>query len=144
LQTADDWGAIEEPKQKRKRRQPEASVAKRTGKLVRKLLEADEDGLEELKVYKFPLDDDGPAQDDELQEKLTTEFESAFKSAKAELAKTFGKPVRTGVDDHENIPLNGVFRFAIWQVQAKLLWLAAAHEDRELPYVLILGTGQSK
>jgi hypothetical protein len=42
--------------------------------------------------------------------------------------------------DDDLIPLNGVFRFAEWEVDGKKIFAAAAHEDRELPYLLVLGT----
>jgi hypothetical protein len=38
------------------------------------------------------------------------------------------------------MPLNGVFRFAIWKVKGKHLFVAAHHEDRGIPIVLVLGT----
>ena len=39
-----------------------------------------------------------------------------------------------------DIPLNGVFRFAVWPVGDKQLFAAAAHEDRGVPILLMLGT----
>jgi hypothetical protein len=42
-------------------------------------------------------------------------------------------------EDDEMIPLDGAFRFAIWSVGDKLLF-AAAHEDRGVSILLMLGT----
>lgn len=107
--------------------------------LASQLLE-DEDagGLEELRIHEF--DDDEAAHDDETIEKLYAEFSAEFDRVEAALSKKYGKPSRTGKEDDDVIPLNGVFRFAIWPVGEKQLFAAAAHEDRGVPILLILGT----
>ena len=115
--------------------------------LASKLLERHKNGLEELRVHMFELD--GDEHDEELHEKLYSEFSSDFDRVQTELATAFGAPVRTGsgsIDwvsqaEHDSvIPLNGVFRFAIWKIEGKTLFAAAAHEDRGLPIILMLGT----
>ena len=49
-------------------------------------------------------------------------------------------PLGGGDDGHSVVPLCGVFRFAVWERDGRHLYLAAAHEDRELPYLLVMGT----
>ena len=44
------------------------------------------------------------------------------------------------VHDARVVPLNGVFRFAVWEVGERFLFAAAAHEDRGVPILLILGS----
>ena len=106
--------------------------------LARKLLTKDEDGLEELRAHDF-LDDES-AHDDELTERLYVEFSADVEGVQAELSKEYGLPARKGKSDTRLIPLNGVFRYAIWHVADKKLFVAAHHEDRGIPIVLWLGT----
>ena len=106
--------------------------------LAKELLEAEAGGLEELRIHEFT--DDESAHDDELAERLYAEFSADFDRAQAELGKKYGSPSRTGQEDDEVIPLNGVFRFAVWQIGDKQLFAAAAHEDRGVPILLMLGT----
>jgi len=113
-------------------------MPKSATELARELLERDEDGLEELRLHTFELD--GDEHDEELDERLHAEFSDEFDSVQSELATAFGAPVRTGSEDDDAIPLSGLFRFAIWQAEGKSLFLAAAHEDRGLPVLLMLGT----
>ena len=106
--------------------------------LAKELLEAEVGGLEELRIHEFT--DDESAHDDELAERLYAEFSADFDRVQAELGKEYGSPSRTGQEDDEVIPLNGVFRFAVWQIGDKQLFAAAAHEDRGVPILLMLGT----
>jgi hypothetical protein len=113
-------------------------MAKSAIALARKVL-ADEPGaLEELRIHEF--EDDEEAHDDEATEQRYAEFASEFERAQAALTKQYGEPVRTGKKDDKAIPLNGVFRFAIWEVGERQLFLATAHEDRGVPILLMLGT----
>jgi hypothetical protein len=113
-------------------------MAKSAITLARELLEGDAGALEELRIHEFT--DDEEAHDDEAVEKLYAEFSSEFDRVVAVLSKQYGKPSRTGKEDDEVIPLNGVFRFAVWPVGDKQLFAAAAHEDRGVPILLMLGT----
>jgi hypothetical protein len=106
--------------------------------LASELLEGDAGGLEELRIHDFA--DDEEAHDDEAIDKLYEEFSSELDSVVTTLSKKYGKPSRTGKEDDEAIPLNGVFRFAMWSVGDKQLFVAAAHEDRGVPVLLMLGT----
>ncbi|MDR2880543.1 MAG: hypothetical protein LBV29_01390 [Azoarcus sp.] len=106
--------------------------------LARQLLEADPGDLEEWRIHVF--EDDESAHDDALTEKLYAEFSAEFARVQAELAAQYGAPARTGEEDDDLIPLNGVFRFAIWLVGDRQLFVAAAHEDRGVPILLMLGT----
>jgi hypothetical protein len=116
------------------------TIARRATRLARKLLRAEDDGIESVQTYMFPDDDGEPAHDDQLQTRLAKDFQSALKHVQRELSKAFGKPLRTGVKRDRVIPLSGVVGFAIWEVNGRPLWAAVEHEDRELPYVLSLGT----
>ena len=113
-------------------------MAKSATTLASELLESDVGALEELRIHEFK--DDEEAHDDEAVERLYADFASEFDRVEAALSKQYGKPSRTGKEDDEVIPLNGVFRFSIWPVADKQLFLAAAHEDRGVPIMLVLGT----
>jgi hypothetical protein len=94
--------------------------------------------LEEIRIHEF--EDDESAHDDQLVERLQTEFATDFARAAADLGKRYGPPARTGESDDDAVPLNGVFRFALWEVDGQRLFLAAAHEDRGVPILLMMGT----
>jgi hypothetical protein len=107
--------------------------------LAKKLLAGDAGELEELRIHDFP--DDEAAHDDEATDELYQDFSAEFDRIEAALTKAYGKPSRAGRGDDEVIPLNGVFRFAVWSVGDKQLFAAAAHEDRGVPILLMLGRG---
>ncbi len=107
-------------------------------KLAQRLLKDDEDGLEELRIHEFA--DDEAAHDDDQTEELYAEFATDFETARTELSKKFGEPKRIGTEEDEAIPLNGVLHFAVWEIDGKLLYVAASHEDREVPILLMIGT----
>jgi hypothetical protein len=111
---------------------------KSSTRLASELIERGPGELEELRVHE--LLDDESAHDDALHERLHAEFSADFDGVQAELARTYGEPLQTGEVDDELIPLNGVFRFAFWEVGDMLLFAAAAHEDRGCPLLLMLGT----
>ena len=106
--------------------------------LAKELLQSDTGNLEELRIHEF--EDDASAHDEQALEKLYREFAKDFDQVQIELSKQYGPPSRTGKADDDLIPLNGVFRFAIWSVDDKQLFAVAAHEDRGVPILLILGT----
>jgi hypothetical protein len=116
-------------------------MVKSPSSLARKLIEGKAGGLDELRIHEFA--DDEAAHDDELTERLYAQFSADFDRAQAELSKSYGEPSHVGTEDGELIPLNGVFRFAVWEVGEKLLFAAAAHEDRGCPVILMLGTAES-
>lgn len=95
-------------------------------------------GFEIHLIHTF--DDDTAAHDDQLHSRVHQDCESAFDDSCAELRLAFGPPTRTGSSDNESIPMSGVFRFAIWEIEGRQLFIAAAHEDRECPFLLLLGT----
>ena len=82
--------------------------------VAKRLLAAADSAIEEVRVFEFV--DDETAHDDELQEQMEAEFSTAFTSVQNELSKEFGDPVSTGEEENDLIPLNGVFRFAIWNI----------------------------
>jgi len=108
--------------------------------IAAELLGGDAGELEELRVHEFSGDDE--AHDDGAIEKLYAEFAAEFDRVEGALTKRCGKPSRTGKEDDEAIPLNGGFRFAIWAVDDKQLFVAAAHEDRGVPVLLMMGTAE--
>lgn len=113
-------------------------MAKSTTALARELLDAGPGGMEELRIHVF--EDDEAAHDDEATEGLYAEFAAEFDRCVAELSRKYGPPSRRGEEDDEAVPLNGVFRFAVWSVGDHELFVAAAHEDRGVPVLLMLGT----
>jgi hypothetical protein len=119
-------------------RRKENRMPKSAIKLAAKFLKDAEDCLDALKIHDFP--DDESAHDDELTDHLHTKFSGEVDRIQAELSKQYGPPSRTGKKDDKDIPANGVFRFAVWKVGKKQLFVAAHHEDRGVPIVLILGT----
>ena len=94
--------------------------------------------LEVLRIHEFT--DDESAHDDEQVEALYKSFRTTFASACAELSDRFGPPLHVGIGDHKLIPLNGVFDYAIWTIEDQLLYIAAAHEDRGVPILLMIGS----
>jgi hypothetical protein len=86
------------------------------------------------------IEDDVETHDDHLLKRLEQDFVAAFDQARVELEAVYGPPVRVGDEDDELIPLGGVHRFAVWKVRDQQLWLATAHEDRECPFLLVMGT----
>ena len=113
-------------------------MGKAATKLAQKLLKKTDGDMEELRLHWF--EDDESAHDDEGVAALYEEFGEELKRVQAELSELYGKPKRTGKDDDEDIPLNGVFRFAVWNVKGRKLWVAAAHEERDVPIMLMVGT----
>ncbi len=115
-------------------------MAKSVTSLAKKALAAGKGAMEEVRIHVF--EDDMEAHDEEAVEKLHADFAKRFDRTVATLAKEYGQPVRTGQKDDRSIPLNGVFRFAIWKVGKLELYVAAAHEDTEVPIILMLGTAE--
>ena len=114
-------------------------MSKKSAKsLAKALLEGDPGGLEELRIHEFT--DDESAHDDEQIGRLHAEFSGELERVQKELTKDYGQPSRTGEADDEAIPLNGVFRFAVWEVGDSQLFVAASHEDRGVPVLLMIGT----
>ena len=112
---------------------------KSPGPLAREFLRAGDEKLELLREHDFG-DDEVAQHDDELHEKLCEEFSAEVDRLKDELSREYGKPLRAGSADTRLVPLNGVFRYAVWRVGGKRLYVAASREERECPVVLVLGT----
>ena len=114
-------------------------MSKKSAKsLAKELLEGEPGGMEELRIHEFT--DDQSAHDDEQIEKLYADFSAELERSQKELTKMYGEPSRVGESDDEIIPLNGVFRFAVWEVGDSQLFVAASHEDRGVPILLMIGT----
>ena len=109
--------------------------------LARQCLAAEGESLEPLLVYVFE-DGNEEAHDDELQEKLESEFYQLWLATTEELNQTFGRGATHelswdgGIDW---IPLNGIGGASSWDTDQGRLWLAYAHEDRETPFLLMIG-----
>ena len=106
-------------------------------KLARDLFDGGADDLRELRIHEF--EKDSQAHDEALQARIAKEFEAQFDQTQRDLTKKFGEPIRTGITDDPGIPLTGVFHYAVWDVDGRELFLAAAHEDRETPVMLMMG-----
>jgi hypothetical protein len=113
-------------------------MAKSATALAHELLDAGPGGLEELRIHEFA--DDSEAHDDDATDTLYAEFAAVFDRCVTELSQEYGPPGRRGEEDDDAVPLNGVFRFAVWSVGDSELFAAAAHEDRGCPVLLMLGT----
>src|SRR5947208_2316015 len=113
-------------------------MRKSVTELAGELVAAGGGGLEELHVHSF--DDDEAAHDDDAHERLYEQFSAELQAAVTELEKTYGEPLRSGASHDAAVPLNGVFRFAVWDVDGTELFLAASHEDRDCPILLMIGT----
>jgi hypothetical protein len=119
-----------------KRKKP--SVPDAAVRLARAFLKKDDNCLDGLREHDFP--DDESAHDDDLVERLYAEFSAEVDRVQAALSREYGPPDRTGTTKARGIPLNGVFRFAMWRVGGRRLFVAAHHEDRGVPVLLWLGT----
>lgn len=106
--------------------------------LARQCLSAVAGTMEPL--YLFNFEDDAEAHDDSLQERVAAEFDEAWLGVVEELNRTFG-PATTAETEEEAdwVPLCGVGGAAWWETKQGRLWVAYAHEDRETPYLLMVG-----
>ena len=105
---------------------------------ARKMLRSKQAVREDLESESFR--NDAAAHDHRLHERLRRKFVKRLQAVQKELSAEFGAPAETGDEDHDRIPVNGVIQYALWKVKGKELYLAASHEDVELPYALVLGT----
>jgi hypothetical protein len=106
-------------------------------KLAEKLLEAGSEDMELLREHDFK--DDEAMHDDALHERLRAEFSAELDEVKEAISRLYGKPIQTGNKDNRLIPLNGAVRYAVWRAGKKRLFVAAAREERECPFLLVLG-----
>lgn len=119
-----------------------ATVYKKTaaGKKVietaHKLLAAKKPSVKELEAESF--NDDTAAHDDDLQTRLSQKFIKRFEAYRKELTRAFGNPVETGEEPSDGGTVRGVFAYAVWKREQRRLVLPAGHEDRELPYAIVL------
>ena len=91
-----------------------------------------------LRVRQFV--DDVEAHNDQIQDQLEREFEEAFEIASSILSAEFGHGSASSEDEEDDfVQLSGVFSLTTWDVAGKQLFLAAAHEDRETPFFLVVG-----
>ena len=112
-------------------------MVKSSRELAIALLNDGPGGREAVRVHE--LEDDESAHDNDRIEELYREFGKDFDRVQMELSREYGQPSRTGIGDDDDIPLNGVFRYAIWNVGQLMLYVGAAHEDRGAPILLMVG-----
>ena len=106
--------------------------------LAHKCLASPGEQSEPLLVYYF--EDDSEAHDDELQGQLETEFNQAWLATTEELTRAFGPAlVVEECEETRWVPLSGVGGASSWRTDQGRLWVAYAHEDRETPYLLLVG-----
>jgi hypothetical protein len=102
------------------------------------LLKSSASQCEEIDCREFY--DDEEAHDDQLQESLEGMFLKNCAKYEKAITQKYGAPAMEGTTEHCDLPLNGVLRYFIWSIKEKMLYLAVCHEDRELPWVVCLGT----
>ena len=88
--------------------------------------------------------DEIDAHDLKLLKQTKARFQRRLQRQVTKLEKEFGEPAERGNDQHPDIPVNGVFRYALWREGGKTLYVAASHEDIGLPCVLTLGVSMSQ
>ena len=103
---------------------------------AKSLMKGTVDAREDFHMQHF---DEADAHNLKLLEQTKARFEKRLQQQVRKLAKEFGEPAERGNDQHPSIPVNGVFRYALWLDGRKTLYLAASHEDIGLPCVLTLG-----
>ncbi|MCA8986774.1 MAG: hypothetical protein KDA78_03990 [Planctomycetaceae bacterium] len=86
------------------------------------------------------LQDDEEAHDDQLQDTLKETFLKNCEQYEQAITKKYGAPTGRGSKEHPEIPVNGVIRYFIWSTGKQKLYLAVSHEDRELPWIISMGT----
>lgn len=118
------------PAFKRKRRRNAVDLAQQ-------LLQSTRSSAKSVLIFEFHDEED--SHDDEFQEAAHDHFSRQYGESQEELIAVYGDPIKTGDNDHSMIPLSGVFRYAIWDLGSRKLFLALAHEDRETPLWLKLG-----
>jgi hypothetical protein len=83
---------------------------------------------------------DAESHDRKRKAQIQASFGETSRTLQEMLNQEFGQPSEVGKSQHPLIPCNGVFDYALWTTTKKNLYLAAVHEDTELPVQLILGT----
>jgi hypothetical protein len=110
--------------------------------LARQCLSASTNAMEPLSLYNF--EDDLEAHDEELQGRLEVEFHDAWQFVTDELTRVFGPAaVAESEEEVDWVPLCGVGGASWWETSQGRLWVAYAHEDRETPYLLMVGSIRS-
>lgn len=110
-------------------------------KAAQALVKGRRDAQKEIEIREF---DDEEAHDEELLARVKASFGRKLATCLKSLKAEYDEPADTGTDQHDGIPVNGVFRYALWSVGAKTLYLAASHEDIGLPCVLVVGVRAEK
>lgn len=101
------------------------------------LLLSESDQFEVIDYRGFLNDEE--AHSDRIQNLRAIEFRERFDMYRAALVSRYGPPDQTGSDVLCHIPICGILHQGIWTAGTKSLYLALSHEDRELPFVILLG-----
>lgn len=104
----------------------------------KKLLSQKKDRIELIEEWTFLSDTE--AHDNQLQDRIRSSFAKKTMTCAKRLVKNFGEPTQTGKTENKDFPCNGVFQFAIWRFEKRVLYLGAIQEDCELPIQLVIGT----
>lgn len=126
------------PKQKQTQKQPKSTKLAPVGlRLVKQLLAKRPGGCECLQAWEFRSDHE--AHDGELTERYYAEADEARAAMEQGLCHEYGPPASAG-ESNQEIPLCGILRYSLWELDDRRLYLASAHEDRGLPILLMMGT----
>jgi hypothetical protein len=124
------------PKQTQNQRKS-AKLAPVGLRLVKQLLAKSPGDCECVQAWEFRSDHE--AHDEELTARYYAEADEAHAAMEQGLCHEFGPPASAG-DSNQEIPLCGILRCALWELDDCKLYLASAHEDRGLPILLMMGT----
>lgn len=84
--------------------------------------------------------DEADAHDEAHIASVMAAFRRRFTTYARALTAKLGEPTDTGTTQQSEIPVNGVFQYAVWNVEGRGVYLVSALEDVGLPCVLVLGT----
>ena len=113
---------------------PKSATAQAREVLARQLFDAG--AIHTFHIHDFT--DDEETRDDEAFERLSANASADFDQIEAVMTEQYGKPSHTGTADDDAIPMKGIFRFTVWAVGGKQMFVAAA-QDRGEQILLIAG-----
>lgn len=121
----------------RKASGPSSRASLNVFEIAAALLKTKKDQVLDLELHDF---DDASAHDRRLPQRIQQQFADQAQEIEAVLGNILGAPHETGTTEHRKLPINGVCRFAYWNVGWRLLYVAVSHEDIGLPCRLVMGT----
>ncbi len=90
-------------------------------------------------IWMHQFNDEVEAHDSQLQARLAEELAAEYEKALVELSNEYGQPAVEGAEAAARVPMGGTLRASLWRGGYREFWLAACHEDRELPLMLVVG-----